>query len=90
MWCEFKRPSCCLQLELILSSATVMMALYSLVAGIFGMNLPYKWNDGYGYLFKWVGRPTPVALCMHDKDFDCVFFLQLAVTSIYDLIAGKL
>ncbi|CAM6087709.1 unnamed protein product [Calypogeia fissa] len=43
-----------IQLELILSSATVMMAIYSLVAGIFGMNLPYKWNDGYDYLFKWV------------------------------------
>ncbi|BBM99170.1 magnesium transporter [Marchantia polymorpha subsp. ruderalis] len=43
-----------IQLELILSSATVVMAIYSLVAAIFGMNLPYKWNEGYGYIFKWV------------------------------------
>ncbi|KAG6547031.1 hypothetical protein Mapa_011648 [Marchantia paleacea] len=43
-----------IQLELILSSATVVMAIYSLVAAIFGMNLPYKWNEGYSYIFKWV------------------------------------
>lgn len=44
------------QLELILSSASVVTALYALVAGIFGMNLPYKWNEGYGYVFKWVSQ----------------------------------
>lgn len=43
-----------MQLELILSSATVVVALYSLVAGIFGMNLPYSWNHDHSYVFKWV------------------------------------
>lgn len=51
---KFLTPDSDLQLELILSSATVVMAIYSLVAAIFGMNLPYKWNEGYGYIFKWV------------------------------------
>lgn len=43
-----------IQLELVLSSATVAMSVYSLVAGIFGMNIPYPWNTNHGYLFKWV------------------------------------
>ncbi|XP_072950876.1 magnesium transporter MRS2-I-like isoform X2 [Typha angustifolia] len=43
-----------IQLELFLSSATVCLTLYSLVAGIFGMNIPYSWNDGHGYIDKWV------------------------------------
>ncbi|KAI3459457.1 hypothetical protein Pfo_016120 [Paulownia fortunei] len=43
-----------IQLELILSSGTVCMSLYSLIAGIFGMNIPYTWNDDHGYMFKWV------------------------------------
>ncbi|KAJ7533576.1 hypothetical protein O6H91_13G055400 [Diphasiastrum complanatum] len=43
-----------IQLELILSSATVVMAIFSLVAGIFGMNIPYPWNTNHGYMFKWV------------------------------------
>jgi magnesium transporter len=43
-----------LQLELFLSSGTVCLSLYSLVAGVFGMNIPYTWNDGHGYIFKWV------------------------------------
>lgn len=43
-----------LQLELFLSSATVCLSIYSLVAGIFGMNIPYTWNTGHGYMFKWV------------------------------------
>lgn len=42
------------QLELILSSATVVVAIYSLVAGIFGMNIPYTWNTEHAYVFKWV------------------------------------
>jgi len=45
-----------LQLELFLSSGTVCLSIYSLVAGIFGMNIPYTWNDNHGYMFKWVGR----------------------------------
>ncbi|KAI8561166.1 hypothetical protein RHMOL_Rhmol04G0316500 [Rhododendron molle] len=43
-----------IQLELFLSSATVCLSIYSLVAGIFGMNIPYTWNTGHGYMFKWV------------------------------------
>ena len=46
-----------LQLELFLSSGTVCQSLYSLVAGIFGMNIPYTWNDNHGYVFKWVSQP---------------------------------
>ncbi|KAK9930986.1 hypothetical protein M0R45_018286 [Rubus argutus] len=43
-----------IQLELFLSSGTVSLSIYSLVGAIFGMNIPYTWNDGYGYMFKWV------------------------------------
>ncbi|KAK3146131.1 hypothetical protein QOZ80_3BG0261980 [Eleusine coracana subsp. coracana] len=43
-----------IQLELFLSSGTVCLSLYSLVAGVFGMNIPYTWNDNHGYIFKWV------------------------------------
>ncbi|KAH7661333.1 Mg2+ transporter protein CorA-like/Zinc transport protein ZntB protein [Dioscorea alata] len=43
-----------IQLELFLSSGTVCLSLYSLVAGVFGMNIPYSWNDNHGYIFKWV------------------------------------
>nr|AHB08883.1 magnesium transporter MRS2-I isoform 1 [Suaeda glauca] len=43
-----------IQLELFLSSGTVCLSVYSLVAGIFGMNIPYTWMDHHGYLFKWV------------------------------------
>ncbi|XP_004513485.1 magnesium transporter MRS2-2-like [Cicer arietinum] len=43
-----------IQLELFLSSGTVCLSFYSLVAGIFGMNIPYSWNDNHGYMFKWV------------------------------------
>lgn len=53
-WDEFVLFSLWLQLELFLSSATVCLSIYSLVAGIFGMNIPYTWNTGHGYMFKWV------------------------------------
>lgn len=43
-----------IQLELSLSAATVAMAIFAAVAGIFGMNIPYTWNNGYGHVFKWV------------------------------------
>ncbi|MQM04959.1 hypothetical protein Taro_037764 [Colocasia esculenta] len=43
-----------IQLELFLSSGTVCLSLYSLVAGIFGMNIPYEWNENHGYIYKWV------------------------------------
>lgn len=43
-----------IQLELFLSSGTVCLSVYSLVAGIFGMNIPYTWMKNHGYMFKWV------------------------------------
>ncbi|XP_078160026.1 magnesium transporter MRS2-I-like [Carex rostrata] len=43
-----------IQLELFLSAGTVCISLYSLVAGIFGMNIPYTWNNDYSWVFKWV------------------------------------
>ncbi|KAJ7977302.1 Magnesium transporter MRS2-like protein [Quillaja saponaria] len=43
-----------IQLELFLSSGTVCLSIYSLVAAIFGMNIPYTWKEGHGYIFKWV------------------------------------
>ncbi|XVF21660.1 hypothetical protein REPUB_Repub12eG0109500 [Reevesia pubescens] len=43
-----------IQLELFLSSGTVSLSIYSLVAAIFGMNIPYTWNERHGYMFKWV------------------------------------
>ncbi|XP_028103921.1 magnesium transporter MRS2-I-like isoform X1 [Camellia sinensis] len=43
-----------IQLELFLSSATVSLSLYSLIAGIFGVNIPYTWNTKHAYMYKWV------------------------------------
>ncbi|XP_039155482.1 magnesium transporter MRS2-I-like [Eucalyptus grandis] len=43
-----------IQLELFLSSGTFCLSIYALVAGIFGVNIPYDGNNNHGYLFKWV------------------------------------
>lgn len=43
-----------IQLELFLLSGTVCLTVYSLVAAIFGMNIPHPWKEDHGYLFKWV------------------------------------
>ncbi|XP_051115920.1 magnesium transporter MRS2-I-like [Andrographis paniculata] len=43
-----------IQVELFLSTGTMCLDLYSLVTAIFGMSIPYPWNDGHGYVFKWV------------------------------------
>ncbi|KAG2719052.1 hypothetical protein I3760_03G249500 [Carya illinoinensis] len=43
-----------IQLELLLSSGTVSLSVYSLVAAMFGMNIPTMWKDDHGYVFKWV------------------------------------
>ncbi|KAM7278562.1 hypothetical protein ACFE04_005696 [Oxalis oulophora] len=53
-----------IQLELFLSSGTVSLSVYSLVAGIFGMNIPYTWNENHGYMFKWVVIVTGVACAL--------------------------
>ncbi|KAL5542110.1 hypothetical protein UlMin_009820 [Ulmus minor] len=60
-----------IQLELLLSSGTVCLSIYSLVAGIFGMNIPYTWNDDHGYMFKWVVIATGVA---------CLFLLIVIIS----------
>ncbi|KAL2485907.1 Magnesium transporter MRS2-7 [Abeliophyllum distichum] len=43
-----------IQLELFLSSGTLCLSMYSLLAAIFGMNIPYPWKHDHGYIFKWV------------------------------------
>ncbi|KAB1208862.1 Magnesium transporter MRS2-I [Morella rubra] len=43
-----------IQLELFLSSGTVCLSVYSLVAAIFGMNIPTIWKENHEYVFKWV------------------------------------
>ncbi|XP_042409423.1 magnesium transporter MRS2-I-like isoform X3 [Zingiber officinale] len=43
-----------IQLELFLSACTVSLTFYSLVGGIFGMNIPFSWNDNHEYIFNWV------------------------------------
>lgn len=53
-----------LQLELVLSSGTVCLSMYSLVAGIFGMNIPYTWNDNHGYMFKYVSNQNSICIGM--------------------------
>ena len=59
------------QLELFLSSGTVCLSIYSLVAAMFGMNIPYPWNEGHGYIFKWVSTACiseifQVVVCLVD------------------------
>lgn len=51
-----------MQLELFLNSGELSLALYSMVTGILGMNIPYSWNQDHGYMFKWV--PTIKQYCM--------------------------
>ncbi|CAI9118305.1 OLC1v1019861C2 [Oldenlandia corymbosa var. corymbosa] len=43
-----------IQLDFFLSTGTVSLTIFALVTGIFGMNIPYTWKTGHGYLFKWV------------------------------------
>ncbi|KMZ72142.1 Magnesium transporter [Zostera marina] len=70
-----------IQLELFLSSGTVCLSLYSLVAGIFGMNIPYAWNTGHDYLFKWVIIITAVT---------CIFiFMLIVVYARYKGLVGS-
>ncbi|KAF8030507.1 hypothetical protein BT93_E2828 [Corymbia citriodora subsp. variegata] len=60
-----------IQLELFLSSGTVCLSIYSLVAAIFGVNIPYDWNNNHGYMFKWVVIVTGTACTF-------LFFLIIA------------
>ncbi|XXG76681.1 hypothetical protein AAC387_Pa08g0981 [Persea americana] len=43
-----------IQLELFLNCGTLCLTVFSLVCGLFGMNIPYGWNQNHGYMFKWV------------------------------------
>ncbi|MCL7027047.1 hypothetical protein MKW94_029999 [Papaver nudicaule] len=50
-------------LKLILECATFCIAMYSVVPGIFGMNIPFTWDHApYGFMFKWV-IILPVVVC---------------------------
>eukprot|EP00850_Spirogloea_muscicola_P007824 SM000040S14836 [mRNA] locus=s40:613736:617601:- [translate_table: standard] len=42
-----------IQLELILNTATMVVGIFTAVTGIFGMNIPYDWNDDPS-AFAWV------------------------------------
>ncbi|KAH0993937.1 hypothetical protein GBA52_005420 [Prunus armeniaca] len=69
------------QLELFLSAGTLCMAIFSLVAGIFGMNIPYTWNDGYGYMFKWVCIVTGIVCA-------CVFIIIMSYARFKGLVGS--
>ncbi|XP_072984842.1 magnesium transporter MRS2-I-like isoform X1 [Typha latifolia] len=51
-----------IQLELFLSSGTISLSLYSLSAGVFGMNIPNSWTKHHGYVYKWVAL-IPGVVC---------------------------
>lgn len=49
-----------LQLELFsLGSGTLCLPVCSLVAGIFGMNLPFSSDENHGYTFEWSNLACP-------------------------------
>ncbi|KAK4361660.1 hypothetical protein RND71_020612 [Anisodus tanguticus] len=70
-----------IQLELFLSSGTVCLSIYSLIAGIFGMNIPYSWNNGHGYMFKWVVIGSGI--------FCAVFFILIISYARYKGLVGS-
>jgi len=75
---------CLPQLELYLSSGTVCLTIYSFVAGIFGVNIPYTWTDNHGYMFKWVSKIFLLGNLAPDYKLllygeSCVFFFTLPV-----------
>lgn len=70
-----------IQLELFLSAGTLCMAIFSLVAGIFGMNIPYTWNNGYGYMFKWVCIVTGIVCA-------CVFIIIMSYARFKGLVGS--
>ncbi|XP_071938023.1 magnesium transporter MRS2-I-like [Coffea arabica] len=42
-----------MEVELFLSVLFICLSIYSTVAQLFGMSIPYSWNFGHGHLFKW-------------------------------------
>ncbi|XP_022739513.1 magnesium transporter MRS2-2-like isoform X2 [Durio zibethinus] len=70
-----------IQLELLLSSGTVCLSLYSLVTAIFGMNIPYTWNDDHGYMFKWVILVSGIVSAI-------LFILIMSYARLKDLVGS--
>lgn len=77
------------QLELFVNSGTVCLSIYSLVAAIFGMNIPYTWKEGHGYMFKWVCLAWSPYYIFHKQTTTfylknltqgCFFFCKLLLT----------
>ncbi|GAV69598.1 CorA domain-containing protein [Cephalotus follicularis] len=54
-----------IQLELFLTSGNVCLSIYSLVTAIFGMNIPYSWNNqNHPYAFLGVAVITGVCVLL--------------------------
>lgn len=70
-----------IQLELVLSSGTVCLAIYSLIAAIFGMNIPYTWMDNHNYMFKWV--------CTFGGGFCALIFILIISYARYKGLVGS-
>ncbi|XP_031098010.1 magnesium transporter MRS2-I-like [Ipomoea triloba] len=70
-----------IQLELFLSSGMVAVSIYSLVTGIFGMNIKFTWNEGHGYMFKWVLIVTGA--------ISALFFLLIIAYARYKGLVGS-
>ncbi|KAI3883351.1 hypothetical protein MKW92_039597 [Papaver armeniacum] len=52
-------------LKLILECGTFCVGMYSVVPGIFGMNIPFKWDhDPNGFMFKWVIIVPKSGICI--------------------------
>jgi hypothetical protein len=86
---------CLPQLELYLSSGTVCLTIYSLVAGIFGVNIPYTWTDNHGYMFKWVSKILLLGNLAPDYKLllygeSCVFFLRCQVVIVTGAFCASL
>nr|GMD75825.1 magnesium transporter MRS2-I-like [Ipomoea batatas] len=68
-------------LELFLSSGMVAVSIYSLVTGILGMNIKFTWNEGHGYMFKWVLIVTGAV--------SALFFLLIIAYARYKGLVGS-
>ncbi|KAK1287064.1 Magnesium transporter MRS2-I [Acorus calamus] len=66
-----------IQLELFLSSGTVCLSFYALIAGIFGMNIPFSWKDDHGYVYKWaLGRASHNGVVPHHTSSQKLTFVS--------------
>ncbi|XP_058092179.1 magnesium transporter MRS2-I-like [Magnolia sinica] len=69
---------------MFISSGTVCLPIYSLVAGIFGVNLPYTWNLNHGYLFKWELTLLPNCY-IEDKMWLLKFYIKVIDYGVHKL-----